>query len=54
VIATVVCGERVETVRARWLIGCDGGRSVVRTGAGIAFVGETRDDARAALADLPL
>jgi 2-polyprenyl-6-methoxyphenol hydroxylase-like FAD-dependent oxidoreductase len=28
-----------ETVRALYLVGCDGGRSVIRKGAGIGFVG---------------
>ena len=54
VIARLVCGERTQTVRAQWLVGCDGGHSVVRTRAEIAFVGETCDDVRMTLADLPL
>lgn len=33
-------GER-ETIRASWLVGCDGGRSTVRKEAGIEFVGFT-------------
>ncbi|KIZ48031.1 MULTISPECIES: FAD-dependent monooxygenase [Rhodopseudomonas] len=28
-----------ETYRARWLVGCDGGRSIVRKAAGIGFTG---------------
>jgi 2-polyprenyl-6-methoxyphenol hydroxylase-like FAD-dependent oxidoreductase len=28
-----------ETIRASWLVGCDGGRSTVRKGAGFEFVG---------------
>jgi 2-polyprenyl-6-methoxyphenol hydroxylase-like FAD-dependent oxidoreductase len=28
-----------EPIRARWLVGCDGGRSVVRKAGGFAFVG---------------
>ncbi|WP_375486074.1 FAD-dependent monooxygenase [uncultured Jatrophihabitans sp.] len=39
VFATVVNGGKAETVRAGWLIGCDGGHSTVRKQAGIAFVG---------------
>lgn len=31
-----------ETVRARYAVGCDGGRSVVRRAAGIGFPGTTR------------
>ena len=30
-----------ETLRARWIVGCDGTRSAVRAGAGIAFEGDT-------------
>ena len=30
-----------ETLRGSWLVGCDGGRSIVRKGAGIDFVGFT-------------
>ena len=30
-----------ETLRGSWLVGCDGGRSTVRKGAGIDFVGFT-------------
>lgn len=33
-----------ETVRARWLVGCDGARSQVRKSAGIPFDGETYED----------
>jgi 2-polyprenyl-6-methoxyphenol hydroxylase-like FAD-dependent oxidoreductase len=33
-----------ETVRTRWLVGCDGARSQVRKAAGIAFEGETYED----------
>jgi 2-polyprenyl-6-methoxyphenol hydroxylase-like FAD-dependent oxidoreductase len=32
-------GGRVESVHARYLVGCDGARSTVREGAGIAFRG---------------
>ena len=34
---TVHAGE--QRVRARWLVGCDGGRSTVRKQAGFEFVG---------------
>ena len=37
---------------ARWVVGCDGGSSVVRRAAGVAFVGETREDVRMMLGDL--
>ncbi|MFE5918069.1 monooxygenase [Streptomyces sp. NPDC056468] len=32
-------GDRTETLRARYVVGCDGGRSVVRQAAGIDFPG---------------
>jgi 2-polyprenyl-6-methoxyphenol hydroxylase-like FAD-dependent oxidoreductase len=35
---------RSETVRARWLVGCDGARSQVRKAAGIPFEGDTYED----------
>ncbi len=52
--AKVVTGHGAETVVARWLVGCDGGHSVVRKQTGIEFLGETREDVRMAIADLPL
>ncbi|MET3452936.1 FAD-dependent monooxygenase [Curtobacterium sp. 1544] len=42
IIATVSSGGGTGTIRARWLVGCDGGHSVIRKQSGIAFVGETR------------
>lgn len=41
----------VESVDPAWLVGCDGGRSTVRDAAGLAFVGETRDDLRMLVGD---
>ncbi|GAB3812764.1 FAD-dependent oxidoreductase [Micromonospora zhanjiangensis] len=41
-----------ETVTASWLVGCDGGHSVVRKQAGIGFVGETREEVRMIVADV--
>lgn len=52
VTATVTTATEQETIRARWLVGCDGGHSVVRKESGIAFVGETRDDVRMLVADV--
>jgi 2-polyprenyl-6-methoxyphenol hydroxylase-like FAD-dependent oxidoreductase len=52
VSAVVVKGGETETVTARWLVGCDGGHSIVRKQAGIAFEGETRDEVRMIVADL--
>ena len=40
-----------ETVRCRWLVGCDGAHSPVRKGAGLTFLGETYE-AGFALADV--
>ncbi|SEP39230.1 FAD-dependent oxidoreductase [Amycolatopsis saalfeldensis] len=52
VSAVVVKDGVAETVTARWLVGCDGGHSVVRKQAGIAFVGETREEIRMIVADV--
>ena len=52
VSAVVVKGGEAETVTARWLVGCDGGHSIVREQAGIAFVGETREEVRMLVADV--
>ncbi|MGA5300651.1 FAD-dependent oxidoreductase [Nucisporomicrobium flavum] len=54
VSATVVQDGATRTVSAQWLVGCDGGRSLVRKRAGITFDGETREDVRMVLADLPV
>jgi 2-polyprenyl-6-methoxyphenol hydroxylase-like FAD-dependent oxidoreductase len=40
-----------ETVRSRYLVGADGGASVVRKGAGIAFTGATNADDRTLIVD---
>lgn len=52
VSAVVARGETSETITARWLVGCDGGHSVVRKQAQIAFEGEIREDVRMIIADL--
>ena len=52
VSAVVVKGGEAETVTARWLVGCDGGHSIVRKQAGIAFEGETREEVRMIVADV--
>ncbi|WP_432840915.1 FAD-dependent oxidoreductase [Dactylosporangium sp. CA-092794] len=51
VSAVLVKGGAAETVTARWLVGCDGGHSIVRKQAGIAFEGETREEVRMIVAD---
>ncbi|GGN01349.1 3-(3-hydroxyphenyl)propionate hydroxylase [Lentzea pudingi] len=47
---TAVVGP--ETVRARYLVGCDGGKSFVRKELGVSFVGETHEDMRMLVGDL--
>jgi 2-polyprenyl-6-methoxyphenol hydroxylase-like FAD-dependent oxidoreductase len=51
VSALVVEGGVAKTIAASWLVGCDGGHSVVRKQSGIAFEGETRDEVRMIVAD---
>jgi 2-polyprenyl-6-methoxyphenol hydroxylase-like FAD-dependent oxidoreductase len=52
VSAVVSKGGASESISSRWLIGCDGGHSVVRRQAGIAFEGETHDEIRMIVADV--
>jgi 2-polyprenyl-6-methoxyphenol hydroxylase-like FAD-dependent oxidoreductase len=47
---TAVLGS--ETVRAKYLVGCDGGKSFVRKHLGVQFVGETREDQRMLVGDV--
>ena len=54
VSAVLVTGGEAETVTARWLVGCDGGHSIVRVQAGIAFAGVTREEVRMIVADLEI
>ncbi|MFD8531656.1 FAD-dependent monooxygenase [Streptosporangium canum] len=55
VVATVEhAGGRVEEVRARYLVGADGGASTVRTGSGIDFPGTTDENDRMIVADVTL
>ncbi|RKR76465.1 FAD-dependent monooxygenase [Frondihabitans australicus] len=52
-VTAVVRGEAgPETIRADWLVGADGGHSVVRKGSGAAFDGETLDEVRMIVADV--
>jgi 2-polyprenyl-6-methoxyphenol hydroxylase-like FAD-dependent oxidoreductase len=52
VSAVVVKGGEAKTISARWLVGCDGGHSIVRKQAGIAFEGETLETVRMIVADV--
>ncbi|WP_116199226.1 FAD-dependent oxidoreductase [Amycolatopsis circi] len=52
VTAVLRSGDQTETVGAQWLVSCEGGRSVVRKQAGIAFEGETDERIRMIVADL--
>ncbi len=52
VTATLSRDGGSETVRASYLVGCDGGRSVVRKALGIPFTGTTDEDLRVLLADV--
>jgi 2-polyprenyl-6-methoxyphenol hydroxylase-like FAD-dependent oxidoreductase len=52
VSATIRSGAAVQSVTARWLVGCDGGHSLVRKQAGIDFVGETLETLRMIVADV--
>jgi 2-polyprenyl-6-methoxyphenol hydroxylase-like FAD-dependent oxidoreductase len=54
VTAQVARRGKTETIRTRWLVGCDGGHSLVRKQAGIPFPGETLQDVRMIIADLPV
>lgn len=54
VSAVVEKNGTTETVTPRWLVGCDGGHSAVRKQAGIGFEGETVDEVRMMIADLPV
>ncbi|EGN99604.1 hypothetical protein SERLA73DRAFT_72408 [Serpula lacrymans var. lacrymans S7.3] len=48
-------GEEVqETIKAKWLIGADGSKSVVRKELGLTFLGETRDDVCSITGDIRL
>ena len=46
--------EGEESIRAGWLVGCDGGKSSIRQRAGISFLGETLETIRMMLGDVRL
>lgn len=52
VVATLASGGTTTAVTADWLIGADGGHSIVRKQSGITFEGETRDELRMLVADV--
>ncbi|HEX4225320.1 MAG TPA: FAD-dependent oxidoreductase [Pseudonocardiaceae bacterium] len=52
VSAVVVTDGAVQPVTVSWLVGCDGGHSIVRKQAGIVFEGETREEVRMIVADV--
>jgi 2-polyprenyl-6-methoxyphenol hydroxylase-like FAD-dependent oxidoreductase len=52
VSAVVVKDGEPGTVTARWLVGCNGGHSIVRKQAGIPLEGETRENMRMIVADV--
>lgn len=54
VIANVRGSGGVETIRARYLVGADGGGSTVRSHCGIAFEGTTDETDRMIVADVTL
>lgn len=54
-VTAVLAGpDGEESLRASWLVGCDGGKSAVRQQAGIAFLGETHEAIRMMLGDVRL
>jgi 2-polyprenyl-6-methoxyphenol hydroxylase-like FAD-dependent oxidoreductase len=46
-----VSGRKIS-VRTQWLVGCDGGKSIVRHLVGISFLGETLESYRMLVADV--
>jgi len=52
VTATLLAGGQSSNVRAKYLVGTDGGRSVVRTALGINFPGETMAARRIIFGDI--
>jgi 2-polyprenyl-6-methoxyphenol hydroxylase-like FAD-dependent oxidoreductase len=52
VSAILACGDDAHTIEAKWLVGCDGGKSAVRHAADIPFQGETFETYRMLVADV--
>lgn len=53
-VTAQLAGPAASSIRVPWLIGCDGGRSLVRQAAGIAFLGETLEQYRMLVGDVRL
>jgi FAD binding domain len=52
VTATLIRNGVAETVRANWLVACDGGRSKTRGLLGVAFIGQTLETHRMFVGDI--
>jgi 2-polyprenyl-6-methoxyphenol hydroxylase-like FAD-dependent oxidoreductase len=52
VTATLAHPRGTELVRTRYLVGADGGRSLVRKALGVSFLGETDESDRSIIADV--
>ncbi|MDX6740470.1 FAD-dependent monooxygenase [Actinocorallia sp. A-T 12471] len=52
VTAVVNVDGTEQTIRARYLVGTDGGSSAVRRALGVSFVGETHEEERSLIADV--
>jgi 2-polyprenyl-6-methoxyphenol hydroxylase-like FAD-dependent oxidoreductase len=51
-VTASLVGATPTSLQARWLVGCDGGKSSVRHLTGIAFLGETREAYRMLVGDV--
>ncbi|KAG2033494.1 FAD binding domain-containing protein [Suillus americanus] len=54
VTAVLAKNGTLETFNAKWMIGADGAKGVVRKELGLTFLGETRDDFRMVMGDIRL
>jgi 2-polyprenyl-6-methoxyphenol hydroxylase-like FAD-dependent oxidoreductase len=52
VTATLSTPDRMESLRADWLVGCDGGGSMTRRTLGVKFIGETHEEQRMLVGDV--
>jgi 2-polyprenyl-6-methoxyphenol hydroxylase-like FAD-dependent oxidoreductase len=51
-VTAELCGSGPMSVEARWLVGCDGGKSSVRQLIGVSFLGETLETHRMLVGDV--